>query len=71
MALRDPPVVPALRVNVTVPVGTFDPVVVSATVAVQVEVRPTFIESGRHDTEVEVLSFTTVTVPETVLELVL
>ena len=32
--LRLPPVVPAVRVNVTVPVGALDAVVVSATVAV-------------------------------------
>ena len=33
VALRLPLVVPAVRVNVTVPVGAFDAVVVSATVA--------------------------------------
>ena len=37
--LREPPVVPAVRVNVTVPVGEFDGVAVSATVAVIVAVQ--------------------------------
>lgn len=36
-ALREPPVVPADNVKVTVPVGMFDGVVVSETVAVQVD----------------------------------
>jgi len=36
LALNDPPVVPAVRVNVTSPVGVLDGVVVSATVAVTV-----------------------------------
>ncbi len=38
VALRDPPVVPALSVNVTVPDGVLDAVVVSVTVAVHDEV---------------------------------
>ena len=37
--LREPPVVPADRVKVTVPVGEFDGVVVSGTVAVIVAVQ--------------------------------
>lgn len=37
--LRLPPVVPAVRVNVTVPVGALDGVVVSATVAVTLAVQ--------------------------------
>ena len=37
--LRLPPVVPAVRVNVTVPVGALDAVVVSATVAVTLAVQ--------------------------------
>ena len=36
LASRDPPVVPGVSVNVTEPVGVFDGVVVSATVAVTV-----------------------------------
>ena len=37
--LRLPPVVPGVRVNVTVPVGALDAVVVSATVAVTLAVQ--------------------------------
>jgi hypothetical protein len=71
--LSDPPVVPASRVKVTIPVGTLDAVVASTTVAVQLEVSPVLIEPGLHATVVEVLSTGTVTVivAETVLELVL
>lgn len=39
VALRVPPVVPAVRTNVTVPVGAFAAVVVSATVATTVDVQ--------------------------------
>lgn len=56
-ALNEPPVVPALRVKVTVPDGILEAVVVSVTVAVHDEVWPVLIELGLHDTLVEVLSF--------------
>ncbi len=39
LALNEPPVVPAANVKVTVPVGLFDAVVVSVTVAVTVAVQ--------------------------------
>ena len=39
VALNEPPVVPAVRVNVTSPVGVFEGVVVSATVALTVVVQ--------------------------------
>jgi hypothetical protein len=61
------PTVVSDDVNVTLPVGVFDGVVVSETVTVHVEVPPMLIEDGTQDTEVEVLSRTTavtVIVPE-------
>ena len=50
--------------KLTEPVAVFDAVVVSVTVAVQVETPPMLIEAGLQTTAVEVLSFTTVIVPE-------
>ncbi len=61
-ALRVPPVVPADSVKVTVLVGVFAGVVVSETVAVQVEVAPIAILFGLQRTAVEVLSLFTVIV---------
>ena len=63
-ALRTPPVVPADNVKVTVPVGVREGVVVSETVAVQVEVAPIAILFGLQTTPVEVLSNATVMVFE-------
>ena len=63
--LRLPPVVPAVRVNVTVPVGALDGVVVSATVAVTLAVQllePRAMLQLALPTLVEVLSFVTATV---------
>ena len=57
--LRLPPVVPGVRVKVTVPVGAFEAVVVSATVAVTEVVQllaPSAILQLTLGTEVEVLS---------------
>jgi hypothetical protein len=51
-------------VKLTLPDGVRDAVVVSVTVAVHVEVPPMLIEAGLHATTVEVLSFTTVIVPD-------
>ncbi len=58
--LRLPPVVPAVSVNVTVPVGAFEGVVVSATVAVTDAVQlvlPRAMLQLTFGTVVEVLSF--------------
>jgi hypothetical protein len=55
--LNVPPVVPAFKVNVTVPEGMLDGVVVSVTVAEQEEVCPGLIEPGLQETLVEVPSF--------------
>jgi hypothetical protein len=72
--LRLPPVVPAVSVNVTVPVGAFEGVVVSATVAVTDAVQlvpPKAMLQLTLPTLVDVLSFEeTVTVTDAV-ELVL
>ncbi len=68
--LNDPPVAPALKVNVTVPEGTRDAAVVSVTVAVHDEVWPKLIEPGAQAIVVEVLSGFTVIVAETEEELV-
>jgi hypothetical protein len=57
-------------VKLTVPVGVLDGVVVSATVAMQLEVPPMLTVLGLHDTVVVVLSLPTLIVPE-VPELVL
>jgi len=57
--LRLPPVVPGVNVNVTVPVGALDGVVVSATVAVTEEVQlvpPNAMLQLTFPTLVEVLS---------------
>ena len=66
VALRVPPVEPGVRVKVTVPVGEFVAVVVSATVAVTTAVQldpPSAILQEIFGTLVEVLSLA---VPETV-----
>src|SRR5438132_10541348 len=58
--LREPPVVPAVSVNVTVPAGALEGVVVSATVAVTEAVQllaPKAILQLTFPTLVEVLSF--------------
>ena len=60
VALRLPPVVPGVRVKVTVPVGAFEAVVVSATVAVTLAVQllaPRPMLQLTFGTVVEVLSF--------------
>src|SRR5438477_10742508 len=65
--LREPPVVPAVSVNVTVPAGALEGVVVSATVAVTEAVQllaPKAILQLTFPTLVEVLSFATLIVPE-------
>lgn len=57
------PTVPTLvseEMKLTVPDGTFAVVVVSETVAVQVETAPMLIDAGAQDTDVEVLSNTAV-----------
>ncbi len=67
LELRLPPVVPAVRVNVTVPVGALEGVVVSATVAVTEAVQllaPKAILQLTFPMLVEVLSFATLIVPE-------
>lgn len=74
--LREPPVVPGVRVNVTVPVGALVAVVTSTTVATTLEVQllpPSAIVQLTAPTLVEVLSFpVAVTVTATpVLALVL
>ncbi|SRR6266566_4702378 len=58
--LREPPVVPAVSVNVTVPAGALEGVVVSATVAVTDAVQlfePNAMLQLTFPTLVEVLSF--------------
>lgn len=58
--LRLPPVVPAVKVNVTAPVGAFEAVVVSATIAVTDAVQlalPRVMLQLTLGTVVEVLSF--------------
>src|SRR5437660_11545088 len=65
--LREPPVVPAVSVNVTVPAGALEGVVVSATVAVTEAVQlvpPKAILQLTFQTLVEVLSLETLIVPE-------
>jgi hypothetical protein len=66
VALNEPPVLPGVRVKVTVPVGVFVEVVVSVTVATTLAVQlvpPNAIVQLTFGTEVEVLSFAaTVTV---------
>jgi hypothetical protein len=56
-ALNEPPVVPAVKTNDTVPVGVFAGVVVSVTVAVQVDAWLITTEAGLQETAVAVLSF--------------
>ena len=65
LALREPPVVPAVKAKLTVPPGAFAAVVASITVAVRLAVqlvapRPTL--QLRLPTLVEVVSFATVMV---------
>ncbi len=65
LASKEPPVVPAVRVKVTVPLGVFAAVVVSVTVAVTLAVQlvaPSAILQLTAPTLVEVLSFATVMV---------
>ena len=67
VADSEPPVVPAVSVNVTVPVGEFAAVVVSTTVAVTEAVQlvpPNAIVQLTAPTLVDVPSFATVIVPE-------
>jgi hypothetical protein len=59
VALKEPPVVPEVKVNVTAPVGVFDTAVVSVTVAVTVVVQlvaPRAMLQLTFPTLVEVLS---------------
>jgi hypothetical protein len=68
LALKDPPVVPAVKVNVTVPLGVFEEVVVSTTVAITLAAQlapPSAILQLTAPTLVEVLSLP-VAVTETV-----
>lgn len=73
LVIREPPVVPAVKVKVTVPPGIFEVVVVSVTVAVTLAVQlvaPNAILQLTPPTLVDVLSFATVMVldvPELVL----
>jgi hypothetical protein len=63
VALNEPPVVPAVNVKVTIPVGTCDAVVESTTVAVTEAVQldpPKAMLQVTLGTEVEVLSFAVV-----------
>lgn len=72
--LRLPPVVPAVRVKVTVPVGALDAVVVSATVAVTVAVQlvpPSAIVQLTAPTLVDVLSLAVAVTVTVAAELVL
>jgi hypothetical protein len=68
--LREPPVVPADKVKVTVPDGVL-PVLSAVTAARQVEVCPGRMELGLHDTAVTVSIFAreTVMVAEVALAL--
>src|SRR5438093_12717595 len=54
--LREPPVVPASSVKVTVPVADVGFELMSVTVTVQVDVSPMLIDAGAQTTVVEVLS---------------
>ena len=60
--LNEPLVVPAFSVNVTMPDGMLDGLVVSVTVTAQDEVEPVLMLFGVQTTEVDVLSRGTVTV---------
>ena len=65
LALRDPPVVPAVKVNVTVPLGTFEGVVLSTTFAITLAVQlvaPNAMLQLTFPTLAEVSSFATVIV---------
>ena len=74
LELREPPVVPAVSVNVTVPVGALEPVVVSTTVAVTEAVQlvpPNAILQLTFPTLVDVLSFDDAVTVTAAAELVL
>jgi hypothetical protein len=65
LEIREPPVVPGFRAKFTVPLGVFEGVVVSTTVAVTLAVQlvaPIAILQLTFPTLVEVLSFATVIV---------
>jgi len=67
LELSEPPVVPAVRAKVRDPAGTFEAIVVSATVAVTEAVQllaPKAILQLTFPTLVEVLSLATLIVPE-------
>lgn len=69
LELKLPPVVPAVKVKVTVPVGEFEAVVVSATVAVTDAVQlvlPREMLQLTFGTDVEVLSLATTSTITTV-----
>jgi hypothetical protein len=62
LALKVPPVVPAVRVNVTVPLGLFAAVVISVTVAVTLAIQlvaPRAMLQLTFPTLADVLSFAT------------
>src|SRR5712692_10902483 len=74
LALKEPPVVPAVNVNVTVPPGIFEAVIVSATVAVTLAVQlapPSEILQLTAPTRVEVLSLPAAVTATVAAELVL
>jgi hypothetical protein len=74
LALNDPPVVPGVNVKVTEPVGVFDAVVVSVTVAVTVAVQlvaPNAILQLTPPMLVDVLSLPVVVTETVAAELVL
>jgi len=74
LALREPPVVPAVNVKVTIPVGAFEAVVVSVTVAVTDEVQlvtPSAMLQLTAPTLVEVLSLPVTVTVTVAAELVL
>jgi hypothetical protein len=65
LALNDPPVVPAVKMKVTVPPGTFEGVVLSTTFAITLAVQlvaPNAMLQLTFPTLAEVLSFATVIV---------
>jgi len=74
LPLREPPVVPAVKVNVTVPVGALDAVVVSVTVAATEDVQllaPSAMLQLTLPTLVEVLSLPVAVTVMAAAELVL
>src|SRR5438552_8612314 len=71
--LREPPVVPAVSVNVTVPAGALEAVVVSATVAVTEAIQlvpPNAIMQIRLNSSVEMMSFDVIVIVNITAELV-